>query len=70
MLTNHKEEQKMENKFDQYVDFLADNAAKRRLRAANLALQKSLKERTDEEVYASIFRRSSKARQKAVAVLV
>ncbi|MBR2903791.1 MAG: hypothetical protein IKC37_04005 [Clostridia bacterium] len=58
----------MESKFEKYVDFLAENAAKRRLRSANVALQKSLRERTDEEVYAAIFSVSAKARQKAAVL--
>ena len=55
--------------FDRYVERLSEQGAKRRLNAANAALQKSLRERTEEEVYDSIYRRLGVSRQKVSAVL-
>ncbi|MBQ9118396.1 MAG: hypothetical protein IJY11_04260 [Clostridia bacterium] len=55
--------------FDKYVESLAQRGRERRLNAANLALQKSLRERTEEEVYDSIYRRLGVAAQKQPVVL-
>ena len=69
MLTKSKNEEKKMTQFDKYVESLAQRGRERRLNAANLALQKSLRERTEEEVYDSIYRRLGVAAQKQPVVL-
>ena len=55
--------------FERYVENLAQKGEQRRLNSANLALQKSLRERTEEEVYEGLYRRLGVSRQKQPAVL-
>ena len=56
-------------KFDRYVEKLSEQSKQSRLHVANAALQKSLRERTEEEVYDSIYRRLGAGGQKVSAVL-
>ena len=56
-------------KFEEYVEQLAEKRAEKLRQKANLALQASLRERTDEEVYAHIYRTLGVSAQKALAVL-
>ena len=57
------------SQFDRYVESLVKMREDRRRNAANEALQKSLRERTEEEVYASIYQRLERNAQKVLAVL-
>ena len=56
-------------KFQKYVDDLETKRTTRKRQRANAALQSSLRERTDEEVYAHIYRTLGVSAQKAFAVL-
>ena len=59
----------MAYEFDRYVDDLAKKGAQRRLTVANMALQKSLRERSDEEVYEGLLRRLGAHKTKQSVVL-
>ncbi len=68
-LKEAKKEKIMKKTFEERVEEMLCERTVSRKRQANYALQTSLRERTDEEVYEHIYRTLGLARQKATSVL-